>query len=158
QALSGNAAWQAAADGLWDRSLLDAALAVIPKKRPGKIDEVDHDAVVYLIEYRDGFRAATYMSRRYTSEFACAGRIRGKAEPAATWMELIKPERDHFSFLTANIEKMFVTGQAAYPVERTYLTTGILDYLMDSLFEHGKRIETPDLAISYRPATNVYHG
>ena len=36
--------------------------------------------------------------------------------------------------------------------------TGMLAYLMDSLFEGGRRIETPDLAICYRPATDIYHG
>jgi hypothetical protein len=160
QALSGEAAWKAADAGLWDRRLLDAALEVIPqdKKQAGKIEEVDHDAVVYLIEYRDGFRAATYMSRRYVGEFAFAGRVRGKTEPVATWMELIKPERDHFSFLSANIEKTFVTGKPAYPVERTYLITGVLAYLMDSLFENGKRIETPELGMSYQPTADIYHG
>jgi hypothetical protein len=119
---------------------------------------VDRDAVVYLVEYCDGFRAVTYMSRRFASEFGFAGRVRGRRAPAATWMELIKPERDHFSFLTANIEKMFVSSKPGYPVERTYLTTGVLAYLRDSLFEGGRRIETPDLGISYTPANDIYHG
>lgn len=160
QAFSGEAAWKAANDGIWSRELLDAALAVIPdnKKQSGKVEDVDHDAVVFVVEYRDGFRAATYMSRRFTGEFGFAARICGRPGPVATWMELIKPERDHFSFLSANIEKMFVSGRPAYPVERTYLITGVLAYLMDSLFEGGRRIETPDLAICYTPATDIYHG
>ena len=160
QAFSGAQAWKAAHDGIWSRELLDAALAVIPgnKKQPGNVEEVDHDAVVYVVEYRDGFRAATYMSRRFTGEFGFAARICGQTKPVATWMELIKPERDHFSFLSANIEKMFVSGRPNYPVERTYLVTCVLAYLMDSLFEGGRRIETPDLAICYTPATDIYHG
>jgi hypothetical protein len=160
QAFSGAAAWKAAADGIWSRELLDAALNVLPasKKQTGNVEDMDHDAVVFVVEYRDGFRAATYMSRRFTGEFGFAARICGRAEPVATWMELIKPERDHFSFLSANIERMFVSGRATYPVERTYLITGVLAYLMDSLFESGRRIETPDLAICYTPATDIYHG
>jgi hypothetical protein len=160
QAFSGKDAWQAAADGIWSRDLLDAALAVLPanKKLAGNVAEVDHDAVVFVVEYRDGFRAATYMSRRFTGEFGFAARVCGCTEPVATWMELIKPERDHFSFLSANIERMFVSGRPTYPVERTYLVTGVLAYLMDSLFEGGRRIETPDLAICYTPATDIYHG
>jgi hypothetical protein len=160
QALSGAAAWRAASEGVWDRSLLDAALSTIPaeKKKAGNVEELDHDAVVFTLEYRDGFRAATYMSRRFTGEFAFAARLKGRPDPVATWMELIKPERDHFSFLAANIEKMFVLGKPAYPVERTYLTTGILACLMDSLFEGGRRILTPDLAIQYTPASDIYHG
>ena len=40
---------------------------------------------------------------------------------------------------------MFRTGRPSYPVERTYLVTGMLAALMDSHAQGGKRIETPHL-------------
>ena len=38
---------------------------------------------------------------------------------------------------TANLEKFFETGKAPYPVERTLLTTGILDAVMRSHHDGG---------------------
>jgi hypothetical protein len=64
---------------------------------------------------------------------------------------LPKPQRDHFSFLCNHIEVMFRTGKPSYPVERTLLTTGMLAFLMDSRYQNGKRLETPELAkLRYR--------
>jgi hypothetical protein len=152
QCLEGKAGWEAAASGKWSRALLDAALARIPEKRAGKVEENDAAALAYLIEYRDGLKAAAYMSPRHVREFAFAGRIKGQDEPSACWYELPKPQRDHFSFLVQHVAKMMVTGKPTYPVERTYLTTGMLAYLMDSKADGHKRIETADLNFTYKPA------
>ena len=95
-------------------------------------------------------KAASYMSRRHCREFAFAGRARGEKKQLSCWYDLPKPQRDHFSFLVGHIGDMMVTGKAAYPVERTLLTTGMLAFLMDSKAAGGKRIQTPELAVSYR--------
>lgn len=149
--LEGEAAWQAAREGLWDRMLLDAALAPVPGKK-GRPEELDRDATVFLVEYVDGLRATGYLSRRHTGEFAAAVKPAG-GKPTGTWCYLPKPQRDHFSFLCNHIEKMFLTGRPSYPVERTLLTTGMLAFLMDSRHAGGKRLETPELsALRYDPA------
>ena len=61
---------------------------------------------------------------------------------------------------SANIEKFFETGQAPYPVERTLLTTGILDALMQSHQQRGDRLETPEMEVRYpAPADSGFvHG
>jgi hypothetical protein len=57
-----------------------------------------------------------------------------------------------FSPLVNNVEQMFLTGRATYPVERTLLTTGLVAAGVDSLHQDQKRIETLHLNIAYQPA------
>jgi hypothetical protein len=149
QCLEGKAAWEAADASLWDRSLLEAAAAKVPTRRPGKIEE-EAGAIVYLIEYRDGLRAAAYLSPKHVQEFAFAGRAKGQTEPLACWYELPKPQRDHFSFLVQHAARMMTTGKTSYPIERTLLTTGMLAALVESKSAGHKRIETPHLDVGYR--------
>jgi hypothetical protein len=146
--LEGKAAWDAAKGGKWDRSLLDAALAKVPNRGKGKVEEEDHDAIVYLIEYRDGLQAAAYLSPRHCQEFAFAGRAKGKPEPLACWYDLPKPQRDHFSFQVQAVAKMMVSGKPTYPVARTLLTTGMVDSLLESKLK-GRRMETGELEVKY---------
>jgi hypothetical protein len=47
-------------------------------------------------------------------------------------------------------EEMFRTGRPPYPIERTLLTTGLVQAGMESLSLGGKRLETPRLAIRYQ--------
>jgi hypothetical protein len=150
QCLEGKAAWEAAAAGKWDRSLLEAAVKTTPPIKRGPLEEDDANAIVYLIDYRDGLRAAAYVSPRHVREFAFAGRVKGQAEPLACWYELPKPQRDHFSFLVQNAAQMIITGKPNYPVERTLLTTGMLDFALESRAKGHQRIETPQLSVTYK--------
>lgn len=155
QCLTGAAAWQAADQGRWSRELLEAALAPVPN-RVGRLEEVDREATVFLLEYADGLRGACYISPKHVAEFAVAVRVAGRPEPAGAWCYLPKPQRDHFSFLCNHIETMFLSGQPSYPVERTLLTTGALAALMDSRHADGQRVETPHLAnLAYPPADDA---
>ncbi len=150
QCLEGQAAWEAAAAGHWDRGLLEAAVDRVPRKRRGRIEANDAEALVYLIEYRDGLQGAAYLSPRHVQEFAFGGRAKGQKAPLACWYDLPKPQRDHFSFLVQHAARMITTGKADYPIERTLLTTGMLAFLVESKSSGHQRIETPDLAVSYR--------
>ena len=114
------------------------------------MEEDDKDAIVYLIEYRDGLRAAVYLSPRYFQEYGFAGKAKGMAESLACSYQYPKPQRDHFSYQVQAVAQMIVTGKATYPVERTILATGMVDALLESRIK-GQRIETPHLAVKYSP-------
>lgn len=158
QLLEGQAAWRAADEGLWSPTLLAAALRTVPAAKNSAADAAtlrseDPNPVVILVEYSDGFRASAYLTRSFfEDEFCFAAKVKEVEEPVATLCYMIKPQRDHFSFLCNHIEVMFRSGEPSLPVERTYLVTGILAATADSRFAGQKRIETPHLAsLGYTP-------
>jgi hypothetical protein len=59
-------------------------------------------------------------------------------------------EAPFFNPLVHAIERMFLTGQATYPVERTLLTTGLTAAGVESLWRGQQRITTHHLAIRYQ--------
>jgi hypothetical protein len=139
--------------GDWSEELFESALKTMPERPAGDLNQLSRRAAFYQIEYRDGLRATVAMANGIARQIAFAARIRGTEEPLATWFELEdgKPY-GHFGFLVRAIEQMIHSGQPAYPVERTLLTTGILDAVMHSIADGGKRRETPELALRYAPA------
>ena len=76
-------------------------------------------------------------------------------KPASTLFYLPPPPGAAFlEALTSHIEKFLATGKLPYPVERTQLTGGILEYALESRSKGSKRVETPDLDIRYAPPTD----
>lgn len=152
QAVQGEEIEKARQAGRWSRELLDAAVAVTPAPPKGRPKALAKGTVFYLIEYRDGLRAAVAMNTGLSRDFAFAGRIRGEARPLATCFRLQDGRPyGHFGHLLRAIEHTVHTGRPAYPVERTLLTTGVLDALMHSLAGEGRPRNTPELRIAYQP-------
>lgn len=154
QMLKGAEVWKAAQQGLWRRELLDAALARGQKPRSATKPE-DMRAVLGLVEYRDGFRGAV-LALSEVSEYLVAVKPKGK-EPEATICYIPIENSNNFSMLVHGITQMIATGKPPYAVERTLLVSGALASLMDSGFQNGKRLETPELKIAYKaPARSWY--
>jgi hypothetical protein len=160
QCLQGEAMWQALDAGRWSKPLLEAALARVPAHAAGDYrapTAKTADAGVFLIEYRDGFRAAVAMLNGWLYEgdggaFTFAGQVKGEDRPRATHFYLQQPDPfAHFAYLVRAIDALIQTGHAPYPVERTLLTTGILDAIMTSRAEKNRRVETPYLDVKYQP-------
>ena len=113
-------------------------------------------AGVFLVEYRDGLRAAVAMLNGWAGEsaggsFTVAVRL-GTAAPVGCqfYLQGVDPF-GHFAHLVRAIDSMMQTGHAPYPVERTLLASGVLDAAMTSIAEKGRTVETPHLAIEYKP-------
>jgi hypothetical protein len=160
QCVQGEEMWKALDAGRWSKTVLEAALKLVPAHAQGDYRETTaktKNAAVFLIEYRDGFKAAVAMLNGWVYEgdggaFVFAGKLKDKDEPVATQFYLQQPDPfAHFAYLVKAIDSLMQTSHAPYPVERTLLTTGILDAIMTSKAEKGKRIETPQLAIKYEP-------
>ena len=81
--------------------------------------------------------------------FAC--QLAGEAKPRAT-AYYVGPwqNRNLFKALSHAIQVFFRQGKSPYPVERTLLTSGILDAAMDARLA-GQAVDTPLLAVSYAP-------
>jgi hypothetical protein len=151
--LKGEEAWKAEKQGLWRRDLLDACLARQLKPTGQRPEEMT--AVLGLIEYRDGFQAAT-LALSGVSEYIAAVKPK-HGPPQATLCYIPIENSNNFSMLVHGITQMIQTGQPAVDVRRTLLVSGALDSLMQSGFEKGKRIETPELTISYKPPRDSWY-
>ena len=147
--VKGDDVWKSAEQGRWSRPLLDEILRHVdrPEGEPaGKPEELCPEPAAFLLEHTDGFRSAVVMLNGYTEAFAFACQRRGADRPEGCHFWLQEPEFGHFSYLTHNIESLYLTGREPYPPERTLLTTGVLDAAMTSRHEKQRRIETPWLA------------
>ena len=146
--LEGKAAWQAVDDGWVAADVMDAVYEAIPKSK--KNIREDDKAVLFQFEYTDGFRGAQFMLP--SAGLTGVGvKLKGKKPVATGFEERVEPRYPHFAFLLKAIETMIHTGKPTYPVERTLLTSGILDRALHSKFEQGRKLDTPELAIAYTP-------
>ena len=151
----GPALWQAADAGRWSRDLADAAMrAEFGDRAPalGTVpDEKPAEPHGLLLTYKDGLKGAVlkFGDTNIRWNFAC--RMKGTGEIRATKMH-VGPWRNRYLFKAFShaIQKFIRTRTAPYPVERTLLTTGILEAAMRSR-EAGKPVATPELEIAYQP-------
>lgn len=146
--LEGKAVWEAVDNGWVASDVLEAVYDVIPSSK--KQIRADEKAVLFQFEYADGFRGAQFMMPS-ARRIGVGVKRKGQKPVATGFEERAEPRYPHFAFLLKAIETMIHTGQPAYPVERTLLSGGILDRALTSKFQDGKKQETPELAIAYKP-------
>jgi hypothetical protein len=169
QAYQGDKFWDACRDNVWPRDLMNAALCrshTLTPARAGFNDifpsfddmrRLTKDPVAYRYEHADGLKCTMLLMNGLVRDFNFAARIEGTAKPFSTQMYLPMPDgrttmANFFSPLVNNMEKMYLTGKATYPIERTLLTTGLTAAGVDSLFAGQTRLDTPHLMIQYQPS------
>lgn len=157
-ALRGEAVWRAGDEGRWSWDLLEAALSRNPSRNYGDVREQVKEPAAILVEYRDGTRGAVLNLIEACSEFSFAGGVAGQAEPLSFWFVLPPPPGARFfDALTWNIERFFTAGKPPYPVERTLLTSTLLDLGLHSLHDGGAPIESAALNIRYQAPKDDGH-
>ncbi len=150
QCLETDAMWKALADGTVPKEVLDAALGAI-SIQPGGLRREDAVAL-FLFQYNDGLRGAVLMLSNEVGGNSAALKLKGEGRVLATrFEERTQPVHPHFAYLLKGIERMMHTGRPSYPVERTLLTSGILDRALTSRVQKQEKLMTPELAIRYRP-------
>jgi hypothetical protein len=174
QLIQGPAVWQAGRDGRWSRRLLEAALSRSMSRsgkgledgRPqdlthsGELEALVQEPAAYLIEYNDGLRATLLMLNGAVGDFTFACRVRGLPQIQSTQFLLpVNPNVVYSACLMHKVEEMIASGVAPYPVERTQLTSGILDMCLESKVRGNQRLDTPQLNVRYRaPQTSQFCG
>jgi hypothetical protein len=157
--LTGKDVWKAADAGRWSWDLLDNALSRSETLNPGDIRRnvglpvqarPATPAIAFLIEYRDGLRGTILLLNGHIQDFCFAAKLKGESKPSSCMFYLpMPPGAKFFDCLVPPIETLLETKKSPYPVERTLLTSGVLETAMDSHYRRGHRLETPELGIAY---------
>jgi len=164
QLIEGDAVWKAGEDGRWSNELLTAALSRSDTPlgltvKDGRTQDLAHNGELpkltknpwaYFIEYADGFRATLLMLDGALRDFNFAARVKGLGLLSTQFLLTPEPNVTYSACLISKVEEMFSTGKAPYPVERTLLTSGVLESCLTSRIQGHQRLETPQLNVRYQ--------
>ena len=161
QTIEGEAVWE----GSWSKELLTAALSRSDTPlgltmEDGRTQDLVHSGelrrlvphpAAYKIEYRDGLRATMLNLRGAVQDFNFAARIKNVGNLSTQFLLTPEPNVTYSACLMNKVEQMFATGVAPYPVERTLLTSGMLEACRTSKLEKNRKLETSHLNVRYQP-------
>jgi hypothetical protein len=165
QLLEGDDVWAAQKAGRWSRDLLSSALSrsdtplgltmldarTQDLAAPGVLPQLVPNPAAYCIEYSDGTRATLLMLNGAIRDFNISARVTGHGLISTQFFMMPFLYETYSTCLAAKIEQMDLTRSAPYSVQRTLLTTGLLEACLNSRHRLNQRLETPQLAISYQP-------
>lgn len=150
QAFRGSKVWELRDQGVWSQELFEAALARTETRREGLPEDLIEEPILFLIDYRDGLKGRLLMANGLLRSWVVAASRKGSGEILSTECRIQFHIHGHWGFMARNFENLIADGILPNPVERTLLTTGVLSFAIDSLYENGRRIDTPELAITYK--------
>jgi len=158
QCLQNDDCWQFIEQNGWVKRLFAEAISHSTTRKPGNPKDLVKTPAVFVVDYQDGLRGAAFLMTGLVEDFTAAVDVEGQGAPVSLLMNL-QPGRPyhHFGCLVQKIEELFETGRAPYPVERTMLTSGILDFALQSRIEGYRKLETPELAKVRYTTPNASH-
>lgn len=168
--LIGDAVWQAERDGRWSMDLMMQAARRSFSRNVGSVQQCCSEfspppnrptflktPIFFEVEYTDGFIGKILIANGFVDDTTIALKLKStKPTVVSTNVYLpAPPGASFFNPLVLRIEDFYKTGHAPYPVERTQLTGGVLDALLESRLQNSRRIETPDLVnLNYEAPTD----
>ena len=161
--LQGDAVWDLLdRDRRW-KDLLEAALSRSPSRNNGDIKEncrqFDPPAgrptflkgpIAFQIEYGDGAPALVLILNGHVDDTTFAGAVNGKSESTLFYLPP-PPGAAFLEALAIRIEGFLTSGRPPYPVERTLLTSAMLDGLLESRVKNGQEIDLTSIVAKYTP-------
>jgi hypothetical protein len=85
------------------------------------------------------------------NDYTFAAKVKGRLDPISTLFYLPPtPNVVYSAELMKHVERLFVTGEASYPVERTLLVSGLLESCLESRRLGSRRLATPQLNVTYK--------
>jgi hypothetical protein len=167
QGLRGDSVWKAMdaggwGAGGWDPRLFEACLSrtqtlAQPETcsdrypTPAQIRDWVKAPIAYRIEYADGVKATMLLMNGLVGDFTFAALLKGQSEPLSTLFYLPpNPNVVYSAALMSKAEETFLTGKSPCPIERTLLTSGLVEAGVRSLGTGQKRLETTHLSVRYQ--------
>ncbi|HZK82313.1 MAG TPA: hypothetical protein VFC46_14625, partial [Humisphaera sp.] len=146
-------------DGVWEASgkeydpaLFDLAMEKIQPRIPkGKtLRQAVKEPILFVIDYADGMRANLFTLNGAVAGWSAAWSDHDGHIAGARMYNEANPGTIRFDWQMKGVEDMVLTGKPSWPVERTLLSSGILDAALISKRDGGKLLPTPYLMISYQ--------
>jgi hypothetical protein len=148
QCLTGDAVWEAMDKGVVDKATFDMAWQRLPRRLNGNrsLKEAVPEPVLFIMEYNDGLKLSVIELNGAAAEWSGGWKYAdGTIEGCQFWTQEARPGY-HFQILLDAIEQFIRTGVSPWPVERTLMSSAMLDAALQSRKQGGKRIETPEMA------------
>ena len=149
--VSGKAVWEAAGKD-YDPQLLAAALMkemshVVPEGKT--VADLVPEPDLFVIDHADGLRVNLFTLNGISQGWSAAWRYKDGRTAATMMASEWSPERIRFDWQMRGVEDMILTGKPSWPVERTLMSSGLLDAALISKRDGGKPVPTPFLVFPY---------
>jgi hypothetical protein len=156
--------WRDSAQGAWSKPLMEEAMRLQPLSQSESLQSQAKGPVLFVLNYRDGTRAAALVLTKNSAGFSTALRVKGQERLLSVAFVIGEPgvhdpltqrPLPNWDGIGRCVDHFLATGNPPNAVERTVLTTGALAFCFESK-RLKSAVETPPLQISYRGPTHSW--